>query len=117
MTNFKKNDSFSHDQPACTGILITNLGTPDAPTPSAVRRYLAEFLSDPRVVEIPRLIWLLILHGIILRFRPGKVARAYASIWTEQGSPLLFQSQQLAAKIQQECAQQFPGPVKVVCAM
>ena len=62
---------YSHGQPPRTAVLLCNLGTPDEPTPKAVRRYLAEFLSDQRVVEIPRLLWLLILHGIILRFRPA----------------------------------------------
>jgi len=77
-----------HGTPETTAIVLCNLGTPDAPEPGAVRRYLAEFLSDPRVVEIPRPIWLLILHGIILRTRPAKSARKYASIWTPEGSPL-----------------------------
>ena len=70
------------------GVLLVNLGTPDAPTPKAVRRYLAEFLWDRRVVEIPRAIWWLILHGIILRTRPAKSAHAYAQVWGEDGSPL-----------------------------
>ena len=70
------------------GVLLVNLGTPGAPTASAVRRYLAEFLSDPRVVEIPRIIWKPILHGIILNTRPRKSAHAYAQVWTEEGSPL-----------------------------
>ena len=70
------------------GVLLVNLGTPDAPTPAAVRRYLAEFLSDRRVVEIPRLVWKPILHGIILRTRPRRSAHAYAQVWTPQGSPL-----------------------------
>ena len=70
------------------GVLLVNLGTPDAPTPAAVRRYLAEFLSDQRVVEIPRLVWLPILHGVILRTRPRKSAHAYGQVWTEEGSPL-----------------------------
>lgn len=82
-----------------TGILVTNLGSPDAPTAKALRVYLAEFLSDPRIVEIPRLIWLMILHGIILRVRPKKSAKAYQSIWTENGSPLIDISQQQADKI------------------
>ncbi len=69
-------------------ILLCNLGTPDAPTAPALRRFLAEFLSDPRVVEVPRLLWLLILHGVILRVRPAKSAKKYASIWTPEGSPL-----------------------------
>src|SRR5688500_15558162 len=71
-----------------TAILLCNLGTPDAPTPAALRRYLAEFLDDPRVVEIPRLLWWPILHGLILRLRPAKSARKYQSIWTPEGSPL-----------------------------
>jgi ferrochelatase len=70
------------------GVLLINLGTPDAPEVSAVRRYLAEFLSDPRVVEIPRLAWKPILHGIILRTRPRKSAEAYNAVWTNEGSPL-----------------------------
>lgn len=82
-----------------TGILLVNLGTPDAPTPSAVRRYLAEFLWDPRVVEIPRAVWWLILHGIVLRVRPRKSAKAYQAIWTERGSPLMAGSEALADAI------------------
>ena len=70
------------------GVLLTNLGTPDAPEAAAVRRYLAEFLSDRRVIEIPRIAWLPILHGIILRTRPKKSAHAYKQVWTEEGSPL-----------------------------
>lgn len=71
-----------------TAVLLCNLGTPDAPTAPALRRYLAEFLGDPRVVEIPRPLWWLILHGIILRVRPAKSAAKYQSIWTPEGSPL-----------------------------
>ena len=70
------------------GVLLTNLGTPDAPEARAVRRYLAEFLSDPRVIEIPGFAWKPILHGIILRTRPKKSAEAYNQIWTNEGSPL-----------------------------
>ena len=80
---------FDHLQASRIGVLITNLGTPDAPDTRSLRRYLAEFLSDPRVVEVPRLIWWLVLHGIILRIRPRRSARAYASVWTDAGSPLL----------------------------
>lgn len=71
-----------------TGVLLVNLGTPSAPTPAAVRSYLREFLSDPRVVEIPRLVWLPILYGIILVTRPAKSAQKYAQVWTKEGSPL-----------------------------
>ena len=70
------------------GVLLINLGTPDAPEAAAVRRYLAEFLSDPRVIEIPRLAWKPILHGIILRTRPRRSAEAYSQVWTNEGSPL-----------------------------
>jgi len=73
-------------------VLLVNLGTPDAPTAGAVRRYLAEFLSDPRVVEIPMPIWKLILHGVVLRLRPAKSALKYAMIWGNDGSPLLVHS-------------------------
>ena len=80
--------AFVHGSAPTTAVVICNLGTPDAPTPSAVRRYLAEFLADPRVVEIPRLLWLPLLHLVILRVRPARSARKYASIWTAEGSPL-----------------------------
>ena len=88
------------DQTVKTGVLIANLGTPEAPTAKALRVYLAEFLSDTRVVEIPRLIWLCILHGIILRTRPAKSAKLYESVWTEDGSPLLVISKQQRDKLQ-----------------
>lgn len=87
-SRFLAEPPFTHSATRRTGVLLVNLGTPDAPTPEAVRRYLAQFLSDPRVVEIPRALWWLVLHGIILRTRPAVSARRYASIWTEQGSPL-----------------------------
>lgn len=76
-----------------TGVLLVNLGTPDAPTPGAVRKYLAEFLSDRRVVEIPPLFWQPILRGIILTTRPKKSAHAYAQVWTDDGSPLAVVTQ------------------------
>ena len=82
-----------------TGILLTNLGTPDAPTTGAVRRYLREFLSDPRVVEAPRLLWWLVLNLIVLPFRPRRSARLYARIWSAEGSPLLDISQRQAEMI------------------
>ncbi len=104
-------------QPACTGILITNLGTPDSPSVSDVRRYLKEFLSDPRVVEFPRLLWWLVLNGIILRIRPKRSAAAYRKVWTEQGSPLLVISRKITSALQQKLDQQFGTPVKVVLAM
>ena len=82
----------THGQPARTGVLLCNLGTPDAPTAAATRRYLAEFLADPRVVEIPPAVWKPILHGVILRTRPAKSAAKYQQIWTPEGSPLMVWS-------------------------
>lgn len=108
---------FSHEQTPRVGVLLTNLGTPDAPTAAALRRYLGEFLWDSRVVELPRPLWWLILHGIILRLRPKKSAQKYATIWTEDGSPLLAISQRQGAAIQTELGRRFPGPIKVAVAM
>ncbi|MBT9553396.1 MAG: ferrochelatase [Hydrogenophaga sp.] len=85
---FQPEPAFSHGQAPRTAVVLCNLGTPDEPTAPALRRYLAEFLGDARVVEIPRAVWMLILHGIILRVRPKKSAAKYASIWTPEGSPL-----------------------------
>ena len=99
---FQKEPPFKHGQSAKTGVLYCNLGTPDEPTAPALRRYLAQFLGDSRVVEIPRAIWLLILHGIILRVRPAKSAAKYASIWTEEGSPLRVWTDKQAQGLQAE---------------
>ena len=85
---FQPEPAYTHGQAARVAILLCNLGTPDAPTASALRRYLGQFLSDHRVVEIPRAAWLPILHGIILRTRPAKSAAKYATVWTTEGSPL-----------------------------
>lgn len=84
-----------------TGLLLINLGTPDSPQPQDVRRYLDEFLSDPRVLDVPAWRRWLVLHLFILPFRPKASGEAYAKIWTERGSPLLFHSQDLAQKVQQ----------------
>lgn len=90
--------------PARTGILLVNLGTPDAPTAAALRPYLREFLSDPRVVEIPRAVWLPLLHGLILRLRPAASARKYASIWTAAGSPLKVHTESQTALLRDALA-------------
>lgn len=100
-----------------TGILLTNLGSPAAPTTGAVRKYLREFLSDPRVVEIPRIIWLIILHGIILRIRPKKSAKLYKSIWTEQGAPLLVISKAQQEKVALKLREKYGQSVIVDLAM
>jgi len=88
------------------GVLLLNLGTPDAPDAPAVRRYLAQFLSDPRVVEIPALLWKPILHGVILRTRPRKSAHAYRQVWTDEGSPLAAITARQAAALGQQLGQQ-----------
>jgi ferrochelatase len=109
-----------HDPHAPTvqaGVLLVNLGTPEAPTAKAVRPYLAEFLADPRVIEYPRWLWWLVLHGVILRTRPARSAHAYARIWEKRGSPLRFGSEALADALQAELGQQRPGPIKVALAM
>src|SRR5690625_1162569 len=107
------------DNPAAPGIgvLLINLGTPDAPTASALRRYLGQFLSDPRVVETPRAIWLPILHGAILPTRPRRSAQAYAKVWTEQGSPLLTFSRQQQQAVREALAQRLGQPVPVALGM
>ena len=97
---FQTEPAYSHGQPARTAIVLANLGTPDAPDAPALRRYLAEFLGDHRVVEIPKPIWWLILHGIILRVRPKKSAAKYASIWTAEGSPLKVYTERQAKLLQ-----------------
>jgi ferrochelatase len=96
MPHYKAEPRQLPDSPPKIGILYVNLGTPDAPTPQATRRYLKEFLSDPRVVEIPRLAWWLILHGFILPFRPKRSAAKYASIWRKDGSPLAVHTEKQA---------------------
>jgi ferrochelatase len=108
---------FRHDTPECLGVLLANLGTPDAPTVPAVRRYLAEFLADPRVVELPRALWLPILHAVILRVRPARSAKAYRAVWREDGSPLLSIAQRQAAAIQECLTAHCLGPVKVALGM
>jgi ferrochelatase len=116
MKAFVKVD-YRHDVVPALGILLTNLGTPAAPTSSALRQYLGEFLWDPRVVEIPRPLWWLILHGIILRTRPSKSAAAYQKVWMPGGSPLLVLSRQQRQAIETEMATRSKAPVKVVLGM
>ena len=89
MPTFIGEKNYEHGSPDTTGILLTNLGTPDEPTAKAVKPYLREFLSDPRVIEIPKLLWQIILRGIILQIRPRRSAKIYSTVWTNEGSPLL----------------------------
>lgn len=117
MPMFSAKPNARHDDIPRLGVLITNLGTPDAPTAPALRRYLAEFLGDPRVVEINRPLWWLILHGIVLRTRPKKSAAAYAEVWEDGGSPLLTIGKKQAHGIGERLAEKIDGPVSVELAM
>lgn len=96
---FAPEPALTHDTPEQTGVLLLNLGTPDAATPEAVKPYLRQFLSDKRVVELPGWLWKPILHGIILNTRPKQSAAKYASIWTRDGSPLRFYTEKLAKQV------------------
>lgn len=96
----KPEPAYSHGKALRTGVLLINLGTPDEPTAPALRRYLKQFLSDPRVVEIPSIVWWPILNGIILNVRPKKSAVKYASIWMDEGSPLRVYTERQASLIQ-----------------
>ncbi len=98
---YQGSPKFTHQQPDKVGVLITNLGTPDAPKKAELKRYLKEFLSDPRVVEVPRLIWWMVLNLVILNIRPNRSAQAYRTVWTERGSPLLFHTQDQAKALKQ----------------
>jgi protoporphyrin/coproporphyrin ferrochelatase len=113
---FQPEPEFTHGRTSETAVLYCNLGTPDAPTPAAVRRYLAEFLADPRVVEIPRLLWWPLLYGLILPLRSSRSAAKYAKIWTPDGSPLLLWTDK-QAKLLQGWLGEHGHRVKVRCAM
>ncbi|TCK17960.1 ferrochelatase [Thiogranum longum] len=117
MSRYSDETDFRHDAQDCTGVLLVNLGTPDKPDAPSVRRYLAEFLWDPRVVEIWRPLWWLILHGVILRIRPRKVAALYRSVWTPEGSPLLVIPQKQTERVAKKLAGIVPGRVETVLAM
>jgi ferrochelatase len=107
----------AHRQSGGAGVLLVNLGTPDAPTAPAIRRYLAQFLSDRRVVELTPLLWLPILHGLILPFRPRRLVHAYEQVWTAEGSPLLAIGRRQAAGLQALLGQALGREVPVALAM
>ena len=108
---------YRHGGPVAAGVLLVNLGTPEAATPAAVRRYLRQFLSDPRIVEAPRWLWWPVLHGYVLRVRPARSAELYAKIWTPEGSPLAIGTTALATSLQSALKQVRPGPIVVRRAM
>ena len=114
MPAFRAEPTYTHGSVQKTTVLLVNLGTPEAPTARALRRYLAEFLSDRRVVEIPAALWKPILHGIILRVRPAKSAAKYQGIWMTEGSPLKVWTQRQAAALAQRLE---PVGVEVAWAM
>ena len=114
---YQNNTAFTHEQTDKIGVLITNLGTPQAPTKKALKPYLKQFLSDPRVVEIPRLLWWFILNVIILNIRPKRSAHAYSTVWSEQGSPLMVHTKEQAIAIRKRCENRWGTDVIVEYAM
>ncbi|MDD4928062.1 MAG: ferrochelatase [Gallionella sp.] len=114
---YQTEPAYTHGTPQKTGILLVNLGTPDAPTANAVRPYLKQFLGDPRVVEIPKLLWWLILNGIILNVRPKKSAAKYASVWLPEGSPLRVYTERQAKLLKEDLAERTQAPLVVDFAM
>ncbi|SEG02465.1 ferrochelatase [Marinobacterium lutimaris] len=114
---YRSATNFEHLQQDGIGILLTNLGTPDEPTTPALRRYLKEFLWDPRVVEVPRPIWWLILNGVILNIRPKRSAEAYRQVWTDEGSPLLVHTRNQAQALSVRFSSAAGKPVIVDFAM
>ena len=117
MPTHRNTPQIEHGPSGSTGILVVNLGTPQAPTTTAVRRFLQQFLSDPRVVEFPRLLWWLALNFFVLRVRPARAAAAYRKIWTDRGSPLLVYSIEIAKKLQRRLATLEGNPIPVELAM
>ena len=117
MTRHDPEPPYAHGTPPKTGILLVNLGTPDAPTVPAVRRYLREFLSDPRVVEIPRPLWWLILNLFILPLRPKQSAKRYAQVWTGDGSPLKVHTERQARMLKGYLGERIRTPLVVDYAM
>lgn len=117
MPRYLGSPDFRHDGAERIGVLLVNSGTPDSPAIADVRRFLRNLLSDPRVVELPRALWLPILHGIILRTRPFRSARKYRKIWTDKGSPLLALSHDLRDALANEMAQRVLAPISIEIGM
>src|SRR5258708_32482860 len=109
--------TYQHGALARAAILLVNLGTPDAPTPKAVRRYLKQFLSDPRVIEISRALWLPVLHGFVLNARPKASAQKYARIWSKDGSPLRAHTERQARPLRRYFRLQDRPPFPVEFAL
>lgn len=117
MADFSGPRDFAHGEIPRIGVLLTNLGTPDAPDTAALRRYLREFLLDRRVIELPRLLWWLILHLFILTRRPARSAALYRRVWTAEGSPLLYLSRRQTAGVAEILGREVAAPVSVALGM
>ena len=117
MSSYRTEAPYQHGAPAQTGILLVNLGTPEAPTAQSLRSYLKQFLSDPRVVEIPRLFWWPLLHGIILNTRPKRSAERYAKIWMSEGSPLKVHTERQANFLRGYLGERIKSPLSIEYAM
>jgi protoporphyrin/coproporphyrin ferrochelatase len=117
MARYRPEPPSAHGQPSTPGILLVNLGSPQAPTVPAVRRYLREFLSDPRVVELPRAFWLPLLYGVVLTTRPRASARRYAAIWTADGSPLAVHTGRQAVMLRGYLGERTRARIEIEWAM
>ncbi|MFP3941278.1 MAG: ferrochelatase [Thermoanaerobaculia bacterium] len=117
MIDYTAQESFRHDRVPCVGILVVNLGTPEAPTAKALRPYLRQFLSDPRVIELPKLQWQLILNLFVLTRRPKQSAHAYRTVWTEDGSPLLRITEGQARALAETLEERIGTPLAVEVGM
>ena len=114
---FKGTEEFDHAAKLRIGVLLVNLGTPEAPTKQALRPYLKQFLSDPRVIELPRLKWWFVLNGLVLNTRPKRSAEAYKEVWTEEGSPLLFISRRQEVALRNALSERFGDQVVLELGM
>jgi ferrochelatase len=114
---YQSQTGFTHNQADKIGVLVTNLGTPPAPTKQALKPYLKQFLSDPRVVEVPKLIWWFILNGVILNLRPKRSAAAYATVWSDEGSPLMVHTRNQAKGLATRFSEKWGNEVIVEFAM
>ena len=117
MSYFRPEPSYKHGDIPKVGIIISNLGTPESPTPKALRKYLGQFLMDRRVVEIPRFLWCLILYSIILVFRPSASAKKYKQIWTNKGSPLMVNAMEQNRLLRGVIQKRYSQPIEVELAM
>lgn len=117
MAKVSGDKTFYHGKSELTGVLLVNLGTPEKPSKAAVRQFLKQFLSDGRVIEIPKFVWWFILYGFILPRRPAATAENYKKVWMEEGSPLMHYSKRQQVLLQKEMESRFKGPVHIELAM